>query len=75
MSMSSKNQSNHHDIKRSSDPLIEANQPVYPLSIVRQMRDQRAMLIQTASQYKFVCEAVLKVFNDGIVKPMEDYQR
>lgn len=28
--------------------LIEANQPVYPLSIVRQMRDQRAMLIQTA---------------------------
>ena len=27
--------------------LIEANQPVYPLSIVRQMRDQRAMLIQT----------------------------
>lgn len=28
--------------------LVEANQPVYPLSIVRQMRDQRAMLIQTA---------------------------
>ena len=28
--------------------LIEANQPVYPLDIVRQMRDQRAMLIQTA---------------------------
>ena len=28
--------------------LIEANQPVYPLSTVRQMRDQRAMLIQTA---------------------------
>ena len=27
--------------------LIEANQPVYPLDIVRQMRDQRAMLIQT----------------------------
>lgn len=27
--------------------LIEANQPVHPLSIVRQMRDQRAMLIQT----------------------------
>nr|XP_022305444.1 tyrosine-protein phosphatase non-receptor type 4-like isoform X4 [Crassostrea virginica] len=43
--------------------LIEANQPVYPLSIVRQMRDQRAMLIQTATQYKFVCEAILKVYN------------
>ena len=28
--------------------LVEANQPVYPLDIVRQMRDQRAMLIQTA---------------------------
>ena len=28
--------------------LIEANQPVYPLTIVRQMRDQRAMLIQTS---------------------------
>ena len=28
--------------------LIEANQPVYPLDIVRQMRDQRAMLIQTS---------------------------
>ena len=28
--------------------LMEANQPVYPLDIVRQMRDQRAMLIQTA---------------------------
>jgi len=28
--------------------LIEANQPVYPLNIVRQMRDQRAMLIQTS---------------------------
>lgn len=27
--------------------LIEANQPVYPLDIVRQMRDQRAMMIQT----------------------------
>ncbi|XP_074659183.1 tyrosine-protein phosphatase non-receptor type 4-like isoform X2 [Tubulanus polymorphus] len=43
--------------------LIEANQPVYPLDIVRQMRDQRAMLIQTASQYKFVCEAILRVYH------------
>ncbi|UYV61017.1 PTPN3 [Cordylochernes scorpioides] len=28
--------------------LIEANEPVYPLDIVKTMRDQRAMLIQTA---------------------------
>jgi protein tyrosine phosphatase len=28
--------------------LIEANEPVYPLDIVRAMRDQRAMMIQTA---------------------------
>lgn len=28
--------------------LLEADQPVYPLEIVRQMRDQRAMMIQTS---------------------------
>lgn len=55
--------------------LIEANQPVYPLTIVRQMRDQRAMLIQTSSQYKFVCEAILRVYNEGLVKPLEDFRR
>ncbi|XP_070210282.1 tyrosine-protein phosphatase non-receptor type 4-like isoform X4 [Littorina saxatilis] len=55
--------------------LIEANQPVYPLTIVRQMRDQRAMLIQTSSQYKFVCEAILRVYNEGLVKPVEDFRR
>lgn len=27
--------------------LIECNQPIYPLDIVRTMRDQRAMMIQT----------------------------
>ena len=31
--------------------LIEANEPVYPLTIVRQMRDQRAMLIQTSVSF------------------------
>uniref|UniRef100_T1J8E8 Tyrosine-protein phosphatase n=1 Tax=Strigamia maritima TaxID=126957 RepID=T1J8E8_STRMM len=55
--------------------LIEANEPVYPLDIVRNMRDQRAMLIQTASQYKFVCEAVAKVHNEGIVKPLTEFHR
>ncbi|KAK2151211.1 hypothetical protein LSH36_372g03009 [Paralvinella palmiformis] len=55
--------------------LIEAYQPVYPLDIVRQMRDQRAMLIQTSSQYKFVCEAILRVYNEKIVEPLDDYKR
>lgn len=54
--------------------LVEANRPVYPLDIVRQMRDQRAMLIQTGSQYKFVCEAILRVYNEGLIKPVEDYR-
>ncbi|XP_075386359.1 tyrosine-protein phosphatase non-receptor type 4 isoform X3 [Tenrec ecaudatus] len=48
--------------------LIECNQPVYPLDIVRTMRDQRAMMIQTPSQYRFVCEAILKVYEEGFVK-------
>lgn len=55
--------------------LVEANEPVYPLDLTRDMRDQRAMLIQTSSQYKFVCEAILKVYNDGVVKPLPEYQR
>ena len=42
--------------------LIESNQPVYPLDIVRTMRDQRAMLVQTTAQYRFVCEAILRVY-------------
>uniref|UniRef100_A0A8C6GR50 Tyrosine-protein phosphatase non-receptor type n=1 Tax=Mus spicilegus TaxID=10103 RepID=A0A8C6GR50_MUSSI len=50
--------------------LVECNQPVYPLDIVRTMRDQRAMMIQTPSQYRFVCEAILKVYEEGFVKPL-----
>ncbi|MBN3321927.1 PTN3 phosphatase, partial [Atractosteus spatula] len=44
--------------------LIEKNQPVYPLDIVRTMRDQRAMMVQTASQYRFMCEAILRVYEE-----------
>ncbi|KAK6485277.1 tyrosine-protein phosphatase non-receptor type 4-like isoform X1 [Huso huso] len=51
--------------------LIECNQPVYPLDIVRTMRDQRAMMIQTPSQYRFVCEAILKVYEEGLVHPLK----
>uniref|UniRef100_A0A7M4F728 protein-tyrosine-phosphatase n=1 Tax=Crocodylus porosus TaxID=8502 RepID=A0A7M4F728_CROPO len=51
--------------------LIERNQPVYPLDIVRKMRDQRAMMVQTSSQYKFVCEAILRVYKEGLVQPLD----
>jgi len=49
--------------------LMEANQPVYPLNIVRQMRDQRAMLIQTsvsetAMLRLCVCVSVTSVYCD-----------
>lgn len=33
--------------------LIEANEPVYPLDIVKAMRDQRAMLIQTTVSIEY----------------------
>ncbi|XP_064875111.1 tyrosine-protein phosphatase non-receptor type 4-like isoform X1 [Oncorhynchus nerka] len=57
--------------------LMECSQPIYPLDIVRTMRDQRAMMIQTPSQYKFVCEAILRVYEEGLVKPLKPtlYQR
>ncbi|XP_069767906.1 tyrosine-protein phosphatase non-receptor type 3-like [Narcine bancroftii] len=51
--------------------LIENGQPVYPLDIVRRMRDQRAMMIQTSNQYKFVCEAILRVYEEGLIQPLE----
>uniref|UniRef100_A0A9J7YPW0 Tyrosine-protein phosphatase n=1 Tax=Cyprinus carpio carpio TaxID=630221 RepID=A0A9J7YPW0_CYPCA len=51
--------------------LMECGQPVHPLEIVRTMRDQRAMMIQTPSQFKFVCEAILKVYEEGLVKPLK----
>lgn len=49
--------------------LIEANQPVFPIEIARTMRDQRAMMIQTTSQFKFVCEAILRVYSEGLARP------
>ncbi|XP_071513326.1 tyrosine-protein phosphatase non-receptor type 4 isoform X3 [Panulirus ornatus] len=55
--------------------LIEANEPVYPLDVVRAMRDQRAMMIQTASQFRFVCEAIQRVYSEGLVKPLAEYQQ
>ena len=43
--------------------LIEANQPVYPLELVRCMRRQRAMMIQTAV-------SVGRVLGEGV--PVQD---
>ncbi|XP_039593229.1 tyrosine-protein phosphatase non-receptor type 3 isoform X2 [Polypterus senegalus] len=51
--------------------LIERSQPVYPLDIVRTMRDQRAMMVQTSSQYRFVCEAILRVYEEGLTKALD----
>ncbi|CAD5222448.1 unnamed protein product [Bursaphelenchus xylophilus] len=55
--------------------LIESNEPVYPLDIVKVMRDQRAMLIQTTEQYTFVCECILRSYSDGMLKPLAEYQK
>lgn len=46
--------------------LIDQRQAVMPIQIVKSMRDQRAMMIQTSSQFKFVCEAILKVYEEPI---------
>uniref|UniRef100_A0A4W6GAR2 Tyrosine-protein phosphatase n=1 Tax=Lates calcarifer TaxID=8187 RepID=A0A4W6GAR2_LATCA len=53
--------------------LMECGQPVYPLDIVRTMRDQRAMMIQTPSQYRFVCEAILKVYEEAPLCPLPHF--
>ncbi|KAE9553163.1 hypothetical protein FO519_003642 [Halicephalobus sp. NKZ332] len=55
--------------------LIEANEPVYPLDIVRTMRDQRAMLIQTSDQYTFVCESILRAYQENTIRPLAEYQK
>ncbi|XP_050438870.1 tyrosine-protein phosphatase non-receptor type 4 [Adelges cooleyi] len=55
--------------------LLEAGQPVYPLEIVRQMRDQRAMMVQTSNQYKFVCSCIHYAFTQGIVQPLPEYSQ
>jgi tyrosine-protein phosphatase non-receptor type 4 len=43
---------------------IDADEPIYPLEMVKQMREQRVMMVQTVVQYKFICEALLKAYND-----------
>jgi len=53
--------------------LIEANHPVYPLQIVTTMRDQRAMMVQTSSQFRFVCSCILHAYTEGLVKPLPEF--
>lgn len=55
--------------------LIEANEPIYPIDILKSMRDQRAMLIQTSGQFIFVCSAILKVYNEQIVCPLKEFNQ
>lgn len=55
--------------------LIEASEPVYPLDIVQTMRQQRAMMIQNASQYRFVCESVHAAYTQKVVKPRNNITR
>ena len=54
--------------------LIEANEPIYPIEILRNMRNQRAMLIQTSQQFKFVCDTIYKVYKQGLVKPLKQFR-
>ncbi|KAG7242025.1 hypothetical protein INR49_024070 [Caranx melampygus] len=44
--------------------LLDKGQPVFPLDIVKTLRDQRAMMVQTTSQFQFVCEAILRVYKE-----------
>lgn len=42
--------------------LMENNLPVYPLEILKAMRDQRARLIQTPAQFTFVLHAIYEIY-------------
>ncbi|XP_073970241.1 protein tyrosine phosphatase Meg isoform X3 [Rhodnius prolixus] len=53
--------------------LIEANQPVYPIQIATHMRDQRAMMVQTSSQFRFVCSSILHAYTEGLAKPLPEF--
>uniref|UniRef100_A0A8C7SAG7 protein-tyrosine-phosphatase n=1 Tax=Oncorhynchus mykiss TaxID=8022 RepID=A0A8C7SAG7_ONCMY len=44
--------------------LLESGRPVFPLDIIRTLRDQRAMMIQTTCQFRFMCEAILRVYRE-----------
>ncbi|KAM6909905.1 tyrosine-protein phosphatase non-receptor type 3 isoform 1-T2 [Xenentodon cancila] len=49
--------------------LLDKGRPVFPLEIVKALRDQRAMMVQTTCQFQFVCEAIMKVYKEKRQKP------
>ncbi|KAM3872707.1 tyrosine-protein phosphatase non-receptor type 3 [Diretmus argenteus] len=46
--------------------LVDLGRPLFPLDIVRTLRDQRAMMVQTTGQFQFVCEAILRVYKEKV---------
>lgn len=48
--------------------IMEAGEPIHPIKILQDMRKQRAMLIQTSSQFRFVAEAICKVYDHKLYK-------
>ncbi|XP_023118336.2 tyrosine-protein phosphatase non-receptor type 3 isoform X1 [Amphiprion ocellaris] len=44
--------------------LLDEGRPVFPLDVVKTVRDQRAMMVQTTCQFQFVCEAILRVYKE-----------
>ncbi|OQR78235.1 tyrosine-protein phosphatase non-receptor type 3-like [Tropilaelaps mercedesae] len=51
--------------------LIEAGQAVEPSEMLQRMREQRPALVQTDTQFTFVVGAILRVFEDGEVRPKQ----
>eukprot|EP00731_Ephydatia_muelleri_P007748 Em0004g86a len=47
---------------------VEFLEPVRPLEVVRSMRNQRGMLLQTMAQYQFACECILKAYEEDYLE-------
>ncbi|XP_062518188.1 tyrosine-protein phosphatase non-receptor type 4-like isoform X2 [Corticium candelabrum] len=46
--------------------MLQASVAVYPLDLLRIMRDQRPMMIQTTDQYEFACTSILKAYDENL---------
>ncbi|KAF2361135.1 PDZ domain [Trinorchestia longiramus] len=57
-------------LMETSQCLIEANQPIFSEDLVMRMRDQRPMMIQTSGQFRFVCEAIHRVYDEQLIRPL-----
>ncbi|XP_041773746.1 tyrosine-protein phosphatase non-receptor type 4 isoform X4 [Anopheles merus] len=51
--------------------LMEVREPIYPLDIVRAMRDQRPCMVQNVSQYRFVCECICAAYMQQAAQEQE----